>query len=371
MSAIRYSGWSPAGKCPTACAAAAWFTVASGAVSTGPRSAGRRPTPPLRGPEHRRDPDVEAPFPFGLRRPGRLRDAPSARSSPRVKNRCCGVTLPAQLHVHRGARLQVCKISWSADPSQLESRPLLVAETPVGSGRLRRFLETHDSVHALLDGLDGKSPADAAQGYPVRVTASAAAASTLAPAPGPPGPPVCLLSGLRLLDRLLAQLLRLLDGLRTSLLRLLDGLRTRLRLGSGATACLLSLVPGTTRGRRLSAQRVDRVADKAARLLVKGTGDTIRGSAMTAGSVDDGATTPAERMPRLAARPGLCASRSLRRSRRPEREPAEPSPSLGRAAAPPSPPPEHGPAAPCSATGSASTVLSGASTLPAIAENCR
>ena len=77
---------------------------------------------------------------------------------------------------------------------------------------------------------------------------------------------------------LLAQLLRLLNGLCTDLLRLLDGLRTFPRPGSGATACLLSLVLDTTRGRGLSAQRVDRVVDKTACLLVQGVGDTIRGS---------------------------------------------------------------------------------------------
>jgi hypothetical protein len=99
---------------------------------------------------------------------------------------------------------------------------------------------------------------------------------------------LCHLSGLRLLarlrtqllrflDGLRTQLLRFLDGLRTSLLRLLDGLRTSLRLGSGASACLLRFVPALSSGPRLVAQRVDRVADEAARLLVKGTGQTIRG----------------------------------------------------------------------------------------------
>src|SRR5919112_2923789 len=98
-----------------------------------------------------------------------------------------------------------------------------------------------------------------------------------------------LLSGLRLLRCLLAQLLRplhrlgtdllrLLRRLGTGLLRLLDSLGTGLlRSGSGATAYLPSLVLGAARGRGLSAQRVDRVVDDAARLLVQGNGHTIPG----------------------------------------------------------------------------------------------
>jgi hypothetical protein len=82
---------------------------------------------------------------------------------------------------------------------------------------------------------------------------------------------------LRPLHRLLAQLLRLLRHLGSNLLRLLDDLGAGLRLGGGATAYLPSLVLATIRGRDLSAQRIDRVADNAARLLVQGNRDTIPG----------------------------------------------------------------------------------------------
>jgi hypothetical protein len=60
----------------------------------------------------------------------------------------------------------------------------------------------------------------------------------------------------------------LLGGLGTDLLCLLGGLGTDLLRHGGATAYLLSLVLGTTRGRDLGAQRVDRVADNAARPLI-------------------------------------------------------------------------------------------------------
>jgi hypothetical protein len=57
---------------------------------------------------------------------------------------------------------------------------------------------------------------------------------------------LCLLSGLRLLSRLLTQVMRPLDGLSADLLRLLDGLGADLLRHGGATAYLLSFVPGTT-----------------------------------------------------------------------------------------------------------------------------
>ena len=72
-------------------------------------------------------------------------------------------------------------------------------------------------------------------------------------------------------------MLRLLDGLRTDLLCLLGGLGADLLRHGGATAYLLSLVLGTTGGRDLGAQRVDRVADNAARLLIQGNGANIPG----------------------------------------------------------------------------------------------
>ena len=113
----------------------------------------------------------------------------------------------------------------------------------------------------LLDGLTRPRPPTVSRRYQQRPEGYPGASPRRQPLPqrldqflGLLGRLLCLLSGLRLLPRLLTQLLRLLGGPRTCLLRLLDGLRSRLlrlldgmgtclRLGGGACACLPRLVP--------------------------------------------------------------------------------------------------------------------------------
>ena len=124
---------------------------------------------------------------------------------------------------------------------------------------------------------DAPVPTRAVQGYPVRVTALAAAVLTPARAVGPPGPtaapsprPVFSPPPARAAAAPSRR-----PGHEPAAPSRRPGHGPA--SGGGATAYLPSPVLGTIRGRDLSAQRIDRVADNAARLLVQGNRDTIPG----------------------------------------------------------------------------------------------